>query len=137
MTESTFFDEVGGQPTFDRLVARFYDRVQCDEVLWPMYPHDDLDGAIWRLSHFLGQYFGGPSTYSDERGHPRLRMRHLPFHVNPDARDRWLSHMRAALDETCAEPGSGVSPMHRLTMLEYFDRAAHAMVNTFEPTPEH
>ncbi|MGO2112064.1 MAG: globin [Pseudoclavibacter sp.] len=131
----TFFDEVGGQATFDRLVTAFYERVQRDEVMWPMYPQHDLDGAIWRLSHFLGQYFEGPTTYSQERGHPRLRMRHLPFQVNPDARDRWIRHMTEALDEVCAEPGSRISPMHRLTMLEYFDRAAHAMVNTFDETP--
>lgn len=130
----TFYDEVGGQATFDRLVTAFYDRVQRDEVLWPMYPHDDLEGAIWRLSTFLAQYFEGPTTYSEARGHPRLRMRHQPFHVNPDARDRWLAHMRAAVDEVCAEPGSRISPMHRVTMLEYFDRASRAMVNTFEPT---
>lgn len=133
---STFFREVGGQATFDRLVTVFYDRVQRDEVLWPMYPHDDLDGAIWRLSTFLAQYFEGPTTYSEARGHPRLRMRHQPFHVNPDARDRWVTHMQAALDELCAEPNSRISPMHRITMLEYFDRASRAMVNTFEPTPE-
>lgn len=132
---STFFDEVGGQATFDRLVTRFYDRVQRDEVLWPMYPAHDLEGAIWRLSHFLAQYFEGPTTYSQQRGHPRLRMRHAPFHVNPDARDRWLAHMTAAVDELCAEPDARISPMHRLTMLEYFDRASRAMVNTFEPTP--
>lgn len=131
---STFFDEVGGQDTFDRLVTAFYERVQRDDVLWPMYPQDDLEGAIWRLSHFLAQYFDGPTTYSQERGHPRLRMRHAPFHVNPDARDRWVEHMTAALDEVAGEPGARISPMHRLTMLEYFDRASRAMVNTFEPS---
>lgn len=129
----TLFDEVGGMPTFVRLARRFYDGVQGDEVLWPMYPQDDLEGAIWRLGHFLGQYFGGPTTYSQERGHPRLRMRHFPFHVNPDARDRWLRHMTAAVEELAAE--GVVSPMNRVAMLEYFDRASTAMVNTFEPTP--
>ncbi|GGA76080.1 globin [Pseudoclavibacter endophyticus] len=132
----TFFDEVGGQATFDRLTSAFYERVRRDEVLWPMYPQDDLDGAIWRLSHFLAQYFEGPSTYSQERGHPRLRMRHHAFRVNPDARDRWLRHMTDALNELCAAPDSRISPMHRLTMLEYFDRAAHAMVNTFDASPQ-
>ena len=134
-TASTFFDEVGGQETFDRLVTRFYELVQKDEVLWPMYPAEDLAGAIWRLSHFLAQYFDGPSSYSAERGHPRLRLRHTPFHINPEARDHWLEHMATALAEVCAEPDSRISPMHRLTMLEYFDRASRAMVNTLEPTP--
>lgn len=126
----TLYDEVGGMTTFETLVGRFYDGVQQDPVLWPMYPADDLEGAIWRLSRFLGQYFGGPATYSSMRGHPRLRMRHVEFHVNPDARDRWLTHMSAALDTM------GFSPMVRSSMDAYFDRAAHAMVNTFEPTPE-
>ncbi len=79
-------------------MRKFYEGVQTDEVLWPMYPAEDLEGAIQRLTGFLEQYWGGPSTYSEERGHPRLRMRHLPFKVNPDARDRWLRHMRAAVD---------------------------------------
>ncbi len=126
----TLYDEVGGMATFETLVRRFYDGVQQDDVLWPMYPQDDLEGAIWRLSRFLGQYFGGPATYSSMRGHPRLRMRHNPFHVNPDARDRWLQHMHAALDTM------DFSPAVRSQMDAYFDRAAHAMVNTFEPTPE-
>ncbi|CAG7843900.1 Group 2 truncated hemoglobin GlbO [Pseudoclavibacter triregionum] len=125
----TLFDEVGGQPFFDELCTRFYDRVQRDEVLWPMYPADDLDGAIRRLALFLGQFFGGPATYSAERGHPRLRMRHFPFHVNPEAREHWLSHMTAAVEEM------GPAPIHREAMLDYFDRASTAMVNTFEPTP--
>ncbi|MFD2758702.1 globin [Gulosibacter faecalis] len=128
--QPTVYDEVGGMATFDELVRRFYARVQLDEVLWPMYPADDLEGAIWRLSRFLGQYFGGPTTYSSMRGHPRLRMRHVDFHVNPDARDRWLRHMTAALDSM------EFAPIVRTTMADYFDRAATAMVNTFEPTPE-
>lgn len=125
----TVFDEVGGMDAFEELARRFYDDVQADEVLWPMYPKEDLEGAIWRLSRFLGQYWGGPTTYSEQRGHPRLRMRHAPFHVNPDARDRWLKHMTAAV-ESMEFP-----PIIRAQMLDYFDRAATAMVNTFEPTP--
>lgn len=125
----TLFDEVGGQPFFDELCARFYDRVQQDEVLWPMYPHDDLEGAIRRLALFLGQFFGGPSAYSAERGHPRLRMRHFPFHVNQEAREHWLEHMTAAVDEMAP------APIHRVQMLDYFDRASAALVNTLEPTP--
>lgn len=134
-TASTLYEEIGGQPVFDRLVRGFYRRVQQDEVLWPMYPQHDLEGAIWRLSAFLAQFFGGPTTYSAQRGHPRLRMRHLPFRIDHDARDRWLTHMSASLDELVTEPGSRISPMHRLSMLEYFDRAAHAMVNTLDTDP--
>lgn len=130
----TLYDEIGGMPTFDALVTAFYDRVQQDEVMWPMYPHDDLEGAIWRLSKFLAQYFGGPTTYSAERGHPRLRMRHAPFHVNPEAREHWVAHMTEAIDEVTAA-GAPIAPVHRQEMLTYFDRASHAMVNTFEPTP--
>lgn len=126
---NTVYAQVGGMQTFETLCTKFYDRVQQDEVMWPMYPQDDLEGAIWRLSRFLGQYFGGPATYSSMRGHPRLRMRHAAFHINPDARDRWLRHMTEAVDEM------HFAPAIRATMLDYFDRAATAMVNTFEPTP--
>ena len=86
----TFYEQVGGHETFERLVRRFYEGVAADPVLKPMYPDDDMEGAIWRLTAFLEQYWGGPGTYSEQRGHPRLRMRHNPFHINPDARDRWL-----------------------------------------------
>ncbi|MET1043797.1 MAG: globin [Microbacteriaceae bacterium] len=121
-----FYDEVGGKPVFDRLVRAFYERVRHDDLMWPMYPQDDFEGAIHRLSTFLIQYWGGPTTYGDERGHPRLRMRHAAFRVNPAARDRWLLHMRAAADEL------QLSPLHDATLWAYLERAAHAMVNTFE-----
>ena len=124
----SFYDEVGGHETFVRLVDAFYRGVADDEVLRPMYPEEDLGPAKERLTLFLEQYWGGPTTYSQERGHPRLRMRHAPFHVNPDARDRWLAHMRAAVDEL------GLSPLHEATLWDYLQRAALAMVNTFEPT---
>lgn len=126
--QSTFFEQVGGHATFDRLVRRFYEGVAADPVLKPMYPEDDMEGAIWRLTAFLEQYWGGPATYSQQRGHPRLRMRHNPFHVNPDARDRWLSHMRVAVDEL------QLPPLHEAALWDYLERAAHAMVNTFEET---
>ena len=100
----SLFDRIGGAPTFDRLVRRFYEGVQQDEVIWPMYPADDLEGAVWRLSQFLQQYWGGPSTYSQERGHPRLRMRHAPFTVNTEAAEHWLTHFRAGLDEVALTP---------------------------------
>lgn len=124
----SFYDEIGGHATFVRLVDAFYRGVATDAVLKPMYPEDDLGPAAERLTLFLEQYWGGPTTYSERRGHPRLRMRHLPFHVNPDARDRWLAHMRVAVDEL------HLSPLHEATLWDYLQRAAHAMVNTFEPT---
>ncbi|QAV71552.1 globin [Salinibacterium sp. UTAS2018] len=118
---------IGGRATFEKLVREFYVGVATDEVLLPMYPEQpDLEGAIQRLTGFLEQYWGGPNTYSQERGHPRLRQRHMPFKVNPDARDRWLHHMRVALD-TLELP-----PLYDAEIWAYLDRAAHAMVNTFE-----
>ena len=127
--QSTFFEQVGGHETFELLVRRFYEGVAADPVLKPMYPDDDMEGAIWRLTAFLEQYWGGPGTYSEQRGHPRLRMRHNPFHVNPDARDRWLGHMRAAVESLT------LAPLHEATLWDYLERAAFAMVNTFEETP--
>ena len=126
---ASFYDVVGGHETFKKMVAEFYSRVAEDPVLRPLYPEQSLDGAADRLRMFLEQYWGGPQTYSEERGHPRLRMRHQPFRVNPDARDRWISHMRAAVDSV------DLAPMHRSTLMDYMERAAHSMVNTFEDTP--
>ena len=125
--QGNFWEPVGGRDTFEKLVRAFYDGIKDDEVLLPMYPEQpDLEGAIQRLTGFLEQYWGGPTTYSEERGHPRLRMRHMAFKVNPDARDRWLLHMRAALDSL------ELPPLQDATLWAYMDRAAHAMVNTFE-----
>ncbi|KHK98960.1 globin [Microbacterium mangrovi] len=126
---STFYEQVGGHDTFRRLVARFYEGVATDEVLRPMYPEEDLGPAEERLMLFLEQYWGGPTTYSDNRGHPRLRMRHVPFHINPEARDRWLAHMRVAVDEL------ELPELYETTLWDYLQRAAHAMVNTFDATP--
>jgi len=123
---ASFWSRVGGRPTFERLVREFYRGVADDPVLRPMYPDEDLEGAIQRLTGFLEQYWGGPSTYSDERGHPRLRLRHQPFRVNPDARDRWLAHMRVAVDAL------DLSIADESELWDYLDRAAHAMVNTFD-----
>jgi len=128
ITPQSFYDDIGGHDTFVRLVDAFYAGVAADEVLRPMYPEEDLGPAKERLTLFLEQYWGGPTTYSDTRGHPRLRLRHAPFPVNPDARDRWLAHMRAAVD------GLALSPLHESTLWDYLQRAAHAMVNTFEPS---
>ena len=125
-TESrTFYEAVGGHETFARLVDAFYRGVADDPVLRPMYPEEDLGPAAERLTLFLEQYWGGPGTYSEQRGHPRLRIRHAPFPVDPDARDRWLKHMRAAVDEL------QLPPMYEEVLWDYLDRTAHAMVNQF------
>ena len=126
---SALFDRIGGSATFDALVRKFYEGIREDERLRPMYPEDDLEGATWRLSAFLQQYFGGPTDYSDQRGHPRLRMRHAAFHVNPDAKERWLAHMRRAVDSL------QLSPMDEGELWDYLERAALSMVNTFEDYP--
>ena len=122
----TVWAQVGGTETFDRLVRAFYRGVREDPILAPMYPDADWEGAIWRLRTFFEQYWGGPTTYSEERGHPRLRMRHGAFHVNPEARDRWLLQMNAALDEVA------LPPMHDAAFRDYVDRAAQAMVNRLD-----
>ena len=124
--DKTFWEEVGGRPTFEKLVRTFYDGVRHDPVLLPMYPDMDLEPAIQRLTGFLEQYWGGPTAYSEQRGHPRLRLRHGPFKVSPDQRDRWLKHMRAAVDSL------ELPPLQDATLWAYLERAAHAMVNTFD-----
>lgn len=121
--EASFFDAVGGEPTFRRLVDRFYEGVADDPVLRPMYPEGDLGPASDRMRMFLMQYWGGPTTYSETRGHPRLRMRHAPFVVNETARDAWLTHMRAAVDSL------GLPEPHHSALWDYLERAAYFMVN--------
>jgi hemoglobin len=123
--EVSFYEAVGGHESFERLVHRFYQGVAEDPVLRPLYPAD-LSGPERRLTMFLEQYWGGPTTYSEQRGHPRLRMRHASFKVNPAARDAWLRHMREALDSL------GLAPEHEATLWAYLERAAYSMVNTFE-----
>ena len=121
----SFYAAVGGHDTFRRLVDAFYEGVVEDPVLRPMYPEEDLSGAVQtRLRMFLEQYWGGPTSYSEERGHPRLRMRHHPFRVDADARDRWLAHMRVAVDSL------DLAPMHEAVLWDYLERAAHSLVNT-------
>ena len=100
----TVYEEVGGEDTFRRLVARFYAGVAGDPVLRVLYPEEDLGPAEDRLRMFLIQYWGGPHTYSDQRGHPRLRMRHAPFVIAGAERDAWLRHMRDALDSIALSP---------------------------------
>ncbi|HET8780031.1 MAG TPA: globin, partial [Agromyces sp.] len=118
--------EIGGFETFRRIVHRFYEGVAEDEVLRPLYPEEDLGPAEERFLLFLVQYWGGPTTYSEQRGHPRLRLRHQPFKVNPEARDRWLAHMRRAIDTL------DLPPLAEETLWDYLQRAAVAMVNTFD-----
>ena len=110
-------------PFFEALVGRFYDGVEADPVLRPLYPEPDLAGARHRLMLFLAQYWGGPTTYDQERGHPRLRMRHAPFAIGRAERDRWLEHMRAAV--ASLEPPPDVAD----ALERYFDMAAEAMRN--------
>ena len=121
-----FYERVGGSQTFERLVAKFYEGVAHDDVLRPMYPEEDLGPAAERLRMFLEQYWGGPTTYQEQRGHPRLKMRHAPFKINPLARERWLFHMRAAVDSI------ELPQLLEAELWGYLDRAATAMLNTFE-----
>lgn len=122
----TLWLQVGGTETFERIVDSFYRAVKEDPLLAPMYPEHDWEGAKWRLRTFLEQYWGGPTTYSEQRGHPRLRMRHQPFAITPEAKEHWLTHMHAALDEV------GLPQMHDVAFRDYIERAALAMVNRFE-----
>jgi len=121
---TTLYDAVGGIGFFERLVDAFYDGVAADEVLLRLYPEaPDLRGARHRLTLFLAQYWGGPTTYSDERGHPRLRMRHMRFTVGPVERDHWLAHMGAAV--TAVAP----TPEIAETLMAYFRPAAEQLRN--------
>ena len=119
-----FYAEVGGAPVFEKIVARFYEQVAQDEVLRPLYPEQDLGPAEVRLRMFLEQYWGGPRTYSDQRGHPRLRMRHAPFKVGPIERDAWLRCMRIAVDE------ADLDDAHRAQLWQYLQYAAASMVKS-------
>ena len=125
MTEetTTLYDSAGGMPFFEALVGRFYDGVETDPILRPIYPEPDLAGARHRLTLFLAQYWGGPTTYDQERGHPRLRMRHFPFAIGPRERDAWRARMRDAIAATNPPPDVAAR-LHA-----YFDLAAEAMRN--------
>ena len=128
--EPTPYQRFGGHEFFTNLVHNFYQRVPKDPVLREMYPSQDLDGAEWRLRAFLEQYWGGPETYSEERGHPRLRMRHVGFHIDGDARDRWLSLMAASIAD------QGMDAQLESELWKYFVAAAFGMQNVPDPTPE-
>ena len=121
--KQTLYDAAGGMPFFEALVGRFYDGVEQDEILRPIYPEPDLAGARHRLTLFLAQYWGGPTTYDAERGHPRLRMRHAPFAIGPRERDAWLARMREAI-AFMDPPPEVTARLHA-----YFDMAAEAMRN--------
>ena len=126
-TPQTFYDAVGGTETFRAIVSRFYELVADDEVLRPMYPEQDLGPAEDRLRMFLEQYWGGPHTYSEQRGHPRLRMRHAPYKVGPIERDAWLRCMHTAVASIDSET---LDDEHRRELLGYLEMAAQHMVNS-------
>jgi hemoglobin len=123
-SEQTFYEAIGGHDTIKLVVDTFYAGVAGDDLLRPMYPEEDLGPASDRFRMFLEQYWGGPTTYSEQRGHPRLRMRHAPFEVTPEARDRWLMHFRAGLDR------AALSPEHDAQFWAYAQHAAQFMVNS-------
>ncbi|MCI9889341.1 globin [Micrococcales bacterium 31B] len=117
---------MGGAPAFEQLTRVFYEGVAGDPELRALYPEADLGPAERRLRMFFEQYWGGPKTYGDERGHPRLRMRHAAFAVTPEMRDRWLTHMRAAVDSL------NLPPLLHETLWDYCDRAAQSLVNSYD-----
>jgi hemoglobin len=129
-SEQTFFEAIGGADTIHRIVRRFYAGVADDPVLRPLYPDADLGPAERRFAMFLVQYWGGPTDYSDERGHPRLRMRHAPFAVTHQAREHWLRHFRAGLDEV------KLAPELDAEFWAYVERASLFLVNTLDPVIE-
>lgn len=123
----SLFELAGGEATFRTLVERFYARVATDPILRPVYPEEDLAGATERLTLFLIQYWGGPHTYSETRGHPRLRLRHAPFAIGRREREAWLGHMTAAVESL------DIAPQVREALLDYFETASTAMIN--QPAP--
>lgn len=125
----TMYDRVGGHATFVALVDAFYTGVADDPPLRALYPEEDLGPAADRLRMFLEQYWGGPSTYSQQRGHPRLRLRHHPYAVTPAQRDRWLLHMLAAVDTL------QLDPVHDTVLRDYLTRAAYSLVNALDQNP--
>jgi hemoglobin len=126
---STFYDEIGGYDTIHTIVSTFYEHVAADELLRALYPEEDLGPAEERFTLFLCQYWGGPTTYSERRGHPRLRMRHAPFAVTPTAKEHWLRAFRAGLDKAALTPGQDAQ------FWDYVLHAAQFMVNTPEEPP--
>jgi hemoglobin len=126
VSDETFYDHVGGHETFRRLTHHFYAGVAGDPELRALYPEDDLGPAEEHLRMFFEQYWGGPTTYAQERGHPRLRMRHAPFKVTNAQRDRWLRHMMSAVDTL------NLAPEDDIILRDYLVRAAESLVNSLE-----
>jgi hemoglobin len=123
---STFWEEVGGTDFFEELISAFYAQVAVDPILRPMYPESDLHWAAERLQLFLEQYWGGPTTYSELRGHPRLRMRHNQFFIDSKAKEAWLSAMGKALDSV------EIDRVHRAELWNYLELAANSLVNQLD-----
>ena len=123
---SNFYAEVGGEKFFTELVSLFYAQVATDPILRPMYPDDDLQAAARRLQLFLEQYWGGPTTYGDERGHPRLRMRHAQFPINEAAKDAWMRCMMAAVENI------EIKEPERSELVQYLEMAANSLVNKLD-----
>jgi hemoglobin len=125
--EMSFYDAIGGAETFRKLTSRFYEEVAKDEIVRPLYPEEDLGPAERRMRMFLEQYWGGPRTYSEERGHPRLRMRHNPFRIGPLERDAWLRCMHIAIESIDEQT---LDAEHRRALVDYMDMAANSLVNS-------
>ena len=126
-----FYGQIGGHETFKKMIHVFYEGIAADPVLRAMYHEEDLAPAERRMLMFMEQYWGGPRTYLEERGHPRLRMRHVPFAVTPEARDRWLAAMRKGVDAV------ELSPLHEATLWDYLERAAASLVNSPSDPGQH
>lgn len=122
----SFYQAVGGEETFKEFVHLFYEQVREDDLIGPMYPHDDWEGAEDRLRWFLAQYWGGPQTFNENRGHPRLRMRHAAFLIGEAERDRWLEMMKKALD---AIPEERLDAPHRTAIWQHMVQVANALMN--------
>ena len=124
--ETSLYEAVGGEETFARLAKRFYDQVKVDDILGPMYPDDDWEGAENRLKWFLAQYWGGPRDYQNNRGNPMLRRRHFPFEIDPPAAERWLKLMGNSL----AEIDSGtINDAQRAAIWNHMERVAYMVIN--------
>jgi hemoglobin len=123
---TNYYEVFGGEAFFSDLVSQFYAHVAVNPILRPMYPESDMKGAAKRLQMFLEQYWGGPTTYQEERGHPRLRMRHAGFHINPEARDAWSGCMKLAVD------GSSLDAQSKEKLWRYLEGAANHLVNQLD-----